>query len=137
MSEPGNGKAALGAATGGIRTLLRLEGAALFLASLAGYALTGETWWLFALLILAPDLAFAAYLAGSRVGAMAYNATHATIAPLALLVIGLFLPSSLVSAVALVWLAHIGADRAIGYGLKYASGFADTHLGRIGKQAAR
>ncbi|MFP5406506.1 MAG: DUF4260 family protein, partial [Gammaproteobacteria bacterium] len=27
---------------------------------------------------------------------------------------------------ALVWAAHIGADRALGYGLKYGSGFGDT-----------
>jgi hypothetical protein len=30
-------------------------------------------------------------------------------------------------------LAHIGLDRALGYGLKYNAGFVFTHLGRIGK----
>jgi hypothetical protein len=35
--------------------------------------------------------------------------------------------------IAMIWLAHIGFDRALGYGLKYASGFGFTHLGRIGK----
>ena len=34
-----------------------------------------------------------------------------------------------------LWLAHIGIDRALGYGLKYATGFSYTHLGRIGKDA--
>ena len=34
--------------------------------------------------------------------------------------------------VALVWFAHIGMDRALGYGLKYDTDFKDTHLGRIG-----
>jgi hypothetical protein len=29
--------------------------------------------------------------------------------------------------------AHIGIDRALGYGLKYSTGFGFTHLGRIGK----
>jgi hypothetical protein len=33
--------------------------------------------------------------------------------------------------VSLVWAAHIGADRAVGYGLKYPTGFEDTHLGRV------
>jgi len=28
--------------------------------------------------------------------------------------------------------AHIGFDRALGYGLKYSKGFGYTHLGRIG-----
>lgn len=29
------------------------------------------------------------------------------------------------------WLAHIGADRLLGYGLKYPSSFKDTHLQRV------
>ena len=32
---------------------------------------------------------------------------------------------------ALIWLTHIGVDRAVGYGLKYPSGFKDTHLQRV------
>jgi len=28
-----------------------------------------------------------------------------------------------------VWTAHIGADRAPGYGLEYPTEFGDTHLG--------
>jgi hypothetical protein len=38
-------------------------------------------------------------------------------------------------SVALIWLAHIGFDRALGYGLKYKAGFGFTHLGRIGPAA--
>ena len=33
------------------------------------------------------------------------------------------------------WL-HVGLDRALGYGLKYPSGFGDTHLGAIGRRRA-
>jgi hypothetical protein len=29
----------------------------------------------------------------------------------------------------LIWTAHIGFDRALGIGLKYPTGFGDTHLG--------
>lgn len=39
----------------------------------------------------------------------------------------------LVLSIAMIWLAHIGIDRALGYGLKYSRGFGFTHLGRIGK----
>jgi Domain of unknown function (DUF4260) len=39
----------------------------------------------------------------------------------------------IVLATALIWLAHIGFDRALGYGLKYEVGFSFTHLGRVGK----
>jgi hypothetical protein len=31
----------------------------------------------------------------------------------------------------LIWLAHVGADRLLGYGLKYPTGFRDTHLQRV------
>jgi hypothetical protein len=36
-------------------------------------------------------------------------------------------------SLATIWIAHIGFDRALGYGLKYGSGFTHTHLGRIGR----
>jgi hypothetical protein len=32
----------------------------------------------------------------------------------------------------LIDLAHVGFDRMLGYGLKYGTGFGDTHLGRKG-----
>ncbi len=33
-----------------------------------------------------------------------------------------------------VLVAHVGMDRAAGYGLKLTTSFQDTHLGRIGKR---
>jgi hypothetical protein len=44
--------------------------------------------------------------------------------------------STVGQGVALIWFAHIGMDRALGYGLKYETGFNDTHLGRIGSVAS-
>jgi hypothetical protein len=114
------------------RLILRAEGAALAAASAYAYAATGASWWLFAILFLVPDLSFAAYLAGPRAGAVAYNTVHATIGPLALGVAALALASPLYLALALIWAAHVGFDRALGYGLKYPTAFTDTHLGRIG-----
>jgi hypothetical protein len=32
--------------------------------------------------------------------------------------------------------AHIGVDRALGFGLKLPTGVRDTHLGRIGRREA-
>ena len=72
------------------------------------------------------------YLAGRRVGAICYNCAHTTLLPWALLLSGYFSGNSLGLAVALIWIAHIGVDRALGYGLKYVTGFKDTHLGSIG-----
>lgn len=81
-----------------------------------------------------PDLSLAAYLAGPRVGAVCYNAVHTTLPPIALGVAGTLLASQIAIAVAVIWLAHIGVDRALGYGLKYDAGFVFTHLGRIGRR---
>ena len=40
------------------------------------YAVWGGSWWLYVILFLAPDLSFAAYLAGPRSAPCVYNATH-------------------------------------------------------------
>jgi hypothetical protein len=125
-----------GAVTGGARVLLRLEGLALLAAMVLLYATRGGPWWLFAVLFLAPDLSFAAYLAGARIGAMVYNAVHVTAVPIVLLIAGFALDQSLAASIAIIWLAHIGMDRAAGYGLKYPDAFNHTHLGRIGKPAS-
>ena len=47
---------------------VRLEWIAVAVVALVLYALAGASWWLFALLILAPDLSMLGYLAGPRVG---------------------------------------------------------------------
>ena len=124
-----------GTVSGGLRALLRLEGLALFAGMTLLYAFWGGPWWLYAVLFLAPDLAFLAYLAGPKIGAWAYNAVHSTIIPMAMLTIGFGFAPPLVLSLALIWLSHIGIDRALGYGLKYDAGFGFTHLGRIGKDA--
>ncbi len=126
-----------GAVTGGPRTLLRLEGLTLFAGMTLLYAVWGGSWWIYAILFLVPDLSFAAYLWGARPGAIIYNTAHSYMAPMTLMTGGFALASPLVLSIAMIWLAHIGIDRALGYGLKYSAGFTFTHLGRIGRDAAR
>jgi hypothetical protein len=113
--------------------ILRLEGAVMLSLAVFLYVRGDGGWLLFALLILAPDVGLAGYAAGPRVGAIAYNAVHTTLGPAALAVIGILSESAGAVSVALVWFAHIGMDRMLGYGLKHSSGFRDTHLGRIGR----
>jgi hypothetical protein len=125
-----------GAATGTVRDLLRWEGLALFVGMTLFYWISGASWVAYALFFFVPDLSLLAYLAGPRIGAGIYNAMHATIAPLLLVLGGLLTAEPLGGALAMVWFAHIGLDRALGYGLKYEAGFGFTHLGRIGKTAA-
>ena len=126
---------AAGAATGGLRTLLRLEGLTLFVGMTLLNAVWDGSWWVYAILFLAPDLSFLGYLAGPRPGAILYNAGHSYLAPMALMTTGFALAWPLVLSIAMIWLAHIGFDRALGFGLKYFAGFAFTHLGRIGRGA--
>lgn len=115
-----------------MKTLLRMEHAALALAALIAYQLSGGNWWLFALLILAPDLSMLGYLGGPRFGAWCYNAVHNWVAPVLLYLVGLLSGTSLMTQLALILAVHIALDRTLGYGLKHESGFRDTHLGRIG-----
>jgi hypothetical protein len=111
--------------------LLRLEGGALLGVSLFLYARSDESWVLFLVLLLAPDVGMLGYVAGERVGAVSYNVFHTSLLPAALAVMGVVAGSALAVAIALIWLAHIGMDRLLGYGLKYPRGFRDTHLGRV------
>jgi hypothetical protein len=119
-----------GSALGAPTRLLRLEGAALLTGSLLAYTTTGRSWWLLPLAILLPDLSAIGYLRGTRVGARVYNLFHITALPGALVAIGWSQNLSLASALALIWLAHIGMDRVLGYGLKYDDDFQHTHLSR-------
>jgi Domain of unknown function (DUF4260) len=115
------------------RIVLRVEGAALLLIAVTLYARVGASWWLFAILFLAPDLSFLGYLGGPRTGAIVYNAAHTLVGPLLLALAGLLCPAHVFIPFALIWVAHIGFDRVLGYGLKYAAGFGFTHLGPIGR----
>jgi hypothetical protein len=126
---------ASGAVTGGLRTLLRLEGLTLFVGMTLLYAVWGGAWWVYLILFLVPDLSMAAYLVGPKVGAVVYSAAHSYMVPMSLMVTGFGMESPLTLSIAMIWLAHIGIDRALGYGLKYITGFGFTHLGRIGRTA--
>lgn len=116
--------------------LLRLEHAAIAVVALTAYSLLGGSWWLFAALILVPDVSFAAYLLGPRIGAIGYNIAHSWISAALLAAIAWLSDWSFGYEWALILSAHIAIDRAMGYGLKYETGFTDTHLGKIGRSKA-
>ena len=120
-----------------VRYLLRLEGLAVLVAAIVAFNAVGGNWWLFAALILAPDLAMLGALAGEKAGARIYNLAHTYTVPALLGGIAIFAGWSIVVPVAIVWIAHIGMDRLFGYGLKYASVNQATHLGWIGKASKR
>lgn len=138
MSDAAFASTALLAAPGGrsVPMLLRAEGFAAAGAAVIAYAMLGAPWWLFAALFLAPDLAMLGYLGGRRVGAHVYNAAHSYLAPAALAGIGALAHLPLLLALAAILAGHIGFDRALGYGLKFAGGFKETHLSRLGGQGS-
>lgn len=125
-----------GATTGTVRIVLRLEGLLAFTAASAAYSRLGFDWATFAWWFLLPDLSLLAYLIGERFGAGAYNVAHSYVGAVACLMAGWWWAAPAWSGAGLIWCAHIGLDRALGFGLKYATGFGDTHLGRIGRVAA-
>ena len=98
------------------------------------YGHGGHSWVWFAILFLTPDVSMAGYLAGPRIGALCYNIAHTYVLPAIVGAALWMLGRSL--AVPMIWVAHIGFDRMLGYGLKYRDGFGFTHLGRIGRTKA-
>jgi hypothetical protein len=113
------------------RGLLHLEGLAVLVGALVLYFDAGYGWLALVLLVLAPDLSMVAYLGGPAVGTLSYDVVHTSALPIALAVAGVVADSSVATQLGLIWLVHIGADRLLGYGLKYPSGFKDTHLQRV------
>jgi hypothetical protein len=106
----------------------------LFLAAVAAFfAALDEPWWILPLLLFVPDVFMVGYARSQRAGAWLYNVAHSYPAPTVLGAVASFAHETMWQAVALVWFAHIGMDRALGYGLKYETDFRDTHLGRIGR----
>jgi hypothetical protein len=111
--------------------LLRIEGLAVLLGATVLYVDADYSLLAFVLLFLVPDISFSGYLFGLRVGANVYNAVHTYLTPVAAGVIGVVTDTDIAVRLALVWLAHIGVDRLLGYGLKYSTAFSDTHLDRV------
>jgi len=113
------------------KLLLQIEGALVLLATILFYRHLHASWLLFAVLFLAPDLFMLGYLAGSRIGAACYNFVHTYMTPAALIAISLLAAKPIFLSIATIWICHIGFDRMLGFGIKYPTGFKDTHLQRV------
>jgi hypothetical protein len=125
----------VGATSGRVRSVLRAEGLFVLAAAALAYSKLGAGWGVFFVCFLLPDLSLLGYLAGSRVGAFSYNAVHSYIGPVACLAGALASSAHLPLVVGLIWRAHNGFDRTLGYGLKCGEGFGYTHLGPVGRLA--
>jgi len=89
------------------------------------------SWLLFVILLLAPDLSMVGYLKDKQIGALTYNLVHNFALAALLIGIGLFTSNKLLTSLGVILIAHIGADRFLGFGLKYATDFKDTHIQRL------
>lgn len=125
-----------GMTTGAVRTWLRLEGLAAFAFGVALFGASGGNWLLLIPLLLLPDLSAIGYLVSPRTGTFTYNLLHNWVPGIVTLGIGVWLASPAIVLAAAILIAHVGIDRAVGYGLKLPSSFHDTHLGRMGRTGA-
>ena len=103
----------------------------LFAAALALYVREDYSILILLLLFLAPDLSFVGLAVGGRVGAIAYDAAHTYVGPILLASGALIGDWTTGVQLGLIWLAHIGIDRALGYGLRYPNAFNENHLQRV------
>jgi hypothetical protein len=113
------------------RRLLRLEGLAVLGGAVALYFHLDYGWLLLVVLVLAPDLSALGYVWSTSAGTLAYDLAHTEMWPIGLVVGGAIAGQQRLTQIGLIWLMHIGADRFLGYGLKYPTSFKDTHLQRV------
>ena len=116
------------------KILLRIEGAFELALSVIFYQAIDANRLLFILLLLVPDLAMLGYLRDIRLGTVCYNLVHTFVGPFLIIAYAYLTRSLWLLPYALIWTAHIGLDRMLGFGLKYPTRFRDTHLGKMTKE---
>ena len=120
-----------------MKNLLRLEEAAMFIVIIYLLYILGVSWWVYFILLLGPDIGMLGYLVNNKAGAILYNAFHHKGIAILIYTLGLYLQIQLLQIAGLILFGHSSMDRMFGYGLKYFTGFKDTHLGLIGKENKR
>jgi hypothetical protein len=116
-----------------VKNLLKLEEAAQLGFCIYALSLFHVSWWVYFVLVLGPDISMLGYLVGNRFGGACYNLLHHKGIAVAVFVVGLMVDQSMLQIAGIVLFGHSSMDRMFGYGLKYNTGFGNTHLGRIGK----
>lgn len=134
MSDTPTSIAAYEDSTPWVRRWLRAEGIAALAVAAATWVALGADWPWFFVLLLVPDVSMVGYVRGTHVGAITYNIAHNWATGLLVLGVGWAAGVSILVLAGVILVAHVGMDRAFGYGLKYPTSFQDTHLGRIGRR---
>ena len=110
------------------KTLIRIEGFTVLASGIYFYFLNGYNWVVFLLLLMVPDVFMVGYMVNNKIGAYLYNFAHTYVIPVLLLLVGQIFSVSDLIMISLIWIVHIGMDRMLGYGLKYKTGFKNTHI---------
>jgi len=117
-----------------MKNILKLEEAAMFVLSIYALSLLHVSWWVYLLILIAPDASFVGYTAGNKVGAVCYNLFHHKGVAIAIFLAGFIWRDEWLQITGIVLFGHSSMDRMLGYGLKLNQGFKYTHLGMIGKK---
>jgi hypothetical protein len=114
-----------------MKTTLKIEEAAMFLAGICAFAQLPYAWWVFPALLLVPDAGMLGYLANAKTGALTYNLFHHKGIALVIALLGWYWGVAPITLTGIILFAHASFDRMLGYGLKYPDSFHHTHLGYL------
>ena len=115
-----------------MKITLQLEELAMLLLGIYVFGFLHYHWWLFLVLVLAPDVGMVGYIFGTKAGAFTYNLLHHKGLAIMLYLAGFFFMNEILQLIGVIIFSHAAFDRLLGYGLKYEEGFKFTHLGKIG-----
>lgn len=113
------------------KLLLHLEGAIVLFASLYFYHSQHFSWIVFILLLFVFDVSMIGYVFNEKVGSYVYNTIHSYMLPVILILVTMHSSNHILWMIGLIWMAHIGMDRMLGFGLKYPSSFQDSHFQKL------
>ena len=119
-----------------MKDVLRLEEGGLFVLSLILFNMLGYSWWVYAVLILTPDVSMLGYLINAKTGAVIYNIFHHKGLAVVLYIIGVYTFNYIFILAGIIILGHSSLDRLLGFGLKYQDSFKHTHLGLLGDKTS-
>jgi hypothetical protein len=112
-----------------MKYVLKLEEAIQFIACIYILYLLESNWWLYLLVLTAPDIGMIGYMGGNKTGAILYNIIHHKGLAILLVGIGIVFGNDVSLLTGIILFGHAAMDRMFGFGLKYYRGFRFTHLG--------
>lgn len=112
----------------------KFEGLMVFAGATAAFYAISGTVLMYGLFILSFDLSWIGYAKDKKLGAITYNAVHNYGSALVFTLLMFAINQDFLTQLGVLWVAHVGMDRAFGYGLKKSSDFTHTHLGKVGKK---